>query len=319
MLKIIFCLILNVIVVFPVTIEIPKGATPKWIANHLAQKKVINSESAFYMYVRVRKLDSKLHSGEFEIPKNSSYKKIADILTGKVPQFISVTIPEGKTISETALILENHRIIDNHQSFLTYLKSAAIREPEAVNLFKSIPNNNFEGLLFPNTYHFSKLTPYETIMNTFIKQTYNTLLSEYQRSRSPKLSFYKTLILASIIEKEAATKLEMPIIAGVFYNRINQNMLLESCATVDYALGGPKKPVLSFKDLEVSSPYNTYLNRGLPPSPIAAPGKDAFLAALYPKKTPYLFFVSKNDGSGTHIFSKTYSEHLKNQQLTLSK
>ncbi len=310
---------MNAVVIYPTTIVIPKGSHSKYVTHQLVEKGIIKSSSKFHLYLRIRKLDSKIHSGEFEIPENASYQTIANIITGKVPQLISITIPEGKTIIEIASMLEEKRVINKSELFIKYLKSVAVEKTGYSSLFQNIPTRNFEGLLFPNTYKFSKLTPYDTVLKTLLKETSNVLLNEYKKVKSPRLSFYKTLILASIIEKEAGTKSEMSVISGVFHNRLRKNMLLESCATVDYALGGPKKPILSFDDLKFKSPYNTYLNRGLPPSPIAAPGKDAFLAALYPKSTPYLFFVSKNDGSGTHIFSKTYTEHLKNQQLTLAK
>ena len=132
------------------------------------------------------------------------------------------------------------------------------------------------------------------------------------------MTLHEIVTLASIIEKEAASTKEMPIISGVFHNRLNKKMLLESCPTVGYAMGKPRKRSLSFKDLKYKSPYNTYQNPGLPPTPIAAPGKKAIQAALNPTETTYLFFVSKEDGSGEHIFSNTYKEHLAHQKRILS-
>ncbi len=115
------------------------------------------------------------------------------------------------------------------------------------------------------------------------------------------------ITLASIIEREAKLDRERPIISSVFHNRLKKNKLLQSCATVQYALG-ERKEDLTLKDLEIDSPYNTYKHLGLPPSPIASPGKASIEAALFPEDTDYLYFVAKGDGS--HIFSKTYSEHL---------
>ena len=160
---------------------------------------------------------------------------------------------------------------------------------------------------------------FDQIYVTFIQRFNHVFLKLYNSKKQPKLSFYDTLILASIIEKEAGTLTEMPLISGVFHNRLKKNMYLASCPTVGYAMGKPRKKTLSYNDLKFKSPYNTYRNKGLPPTPIAAPGKNAFIAALNPKKTPYLYFVSKNDGSGTHVFSKTLSEHLNNQKKILAR
>ena len=110
----------------------------------------------------------------------------------------------------------------------------------------------------------------------------------------------------------------MDTISGVFHNRLKRKMALASCPTVGYAMGQPRKKMLTYKDLEYKSPYNTYKRLGLPPTPIAAPGKRAFYAALNPKDTPYLYFVSKADGTGTHVFSKTLKEHLNHQKKILA-
>jgi UPF0755 protein len=159
---------------------------------------------------------------------------------------------------------------------------------------------------------------YKQVYDSFIKRFNNVFLTNYQSASSPRLSFYDTLILASIIEKEAGTQKEMTTISGVFHNRLKKKMYLASCPTVGYAMGQPRKKSLTYKDLDYVSPFNTYRNKGLPPTPIAAPGKRAFLAALNPKKTYYLYFVAKNDGSGEHVFSLTLKDHLKNQKKILA-
>ncbi|HCM18410.1 MAG TPA: endolytic transglycosylase MltG, partial [Firmicutes bacterium] len=121
----------------------------------------------------------------------------------------------------------------------------------------------------------------------------------------------EVVTLASIIEKEAMLPEERPIISAVFHNRLRLKRPLESCATVQYALGY-HKPKLTYDDLEINSPYNTYRNAGLPPAPIANPGLDSILAALYPAEVDYLYFVAKSDGS--HVFTKTYNDHLRAQR-----
>ncbi|RAP23433.1 endolytic transglycosylase MltG [Candidatus Marinamargulisbacteria bacterium SCGC AG-343-K17] len=302
---------------FAVPVTIPSGANATWVSQKLQEKGIIKSPRLFYLYLRTNKLSTQLHTGDFDIPAGGSYKDISDILIGKKQQFISVTIPEGFTINEIASRLEKKAIISSAADFLTYIQQ---QPSSTINpLLSKETIQSFEGILFPDTYYFSKNSSFNTVYRAFIKRFNDVFLTEYQNTSSPKLPFYDTLILASIIEKEAGTISEMPIISGVFHNRLRKRMYLASCPTVGYAMGQPRKTSLTYKDLEVKSPYNTYKNKGLPPSPIASPGKRAFKAALNPDKTPYLYFVSKNDGSGTHIFSLTLNEHLRNQKKILSK
>ncbi len=300
-----------------IPITIPSGANASWVSHHLKEKGIVKSSKLFYLYLRTNKLCTQLHSGDFDIPKNSAYADISDILTGKKQQFISVTIPEGFTINEIAHRLQARQVISNATQFLAYIKKKQAQKINSLISTESL--TSFEGLFFPDTYYFSKNASFDSVVRVFINQFNRVLLSEYQQVQTPRLSFYQTLILASIIEKEAGTVTEMPIISGVFHNRLKKKMYLASCPTVGYAMGQPRKKSLTYKDLEFKSPFNTYKNKGLPPTPIASPGLRAFKAALYPANTPYLYFVSKNDGSGTHIFSLTLNEHLRNQKKILSK
>ena len=129
------------------------------------------------------------------------------------------------------------------------------------------------------------------------------------RAKELGMSIHDVITLASVIEREAANEAEHKKVAGVFYNRIKDGMKLQSCATVQYILK-ERKPVLTIADTEINSPYNTYLNEGLPPGPIASPGKSAIDAALWPEEHDYYYFVAKADGNG-HVFSKTFAEHQK--------
>jgi len=132
-------------------------------------------------------------------------------------------------------------------------------------------------------------------------------------SKLKKDELKKIVIIASIVEKEAELNSERPIIAGIFYNRLKRGMPLQSCSTIKYVIGNKKN--LTMSDIKIKTPYNTYIHRGLPPGPICNPGKESLKAAVYPAKTPYLFFVSKGDGS--HYFSTTYSEHLNAKNIYL--
>ena len=302
---------------FAEPIIVPPGSNAKKVADILKEKQLIKSSKMFYLYLRTNKLTTRLHSGQFDIPKNSSYQEISAILTGKKQQLVAVTIPEGFTLEEIAARLEHNNVISNAEKFLLLIKK---NENLTINQFiKKGKLTSLEGLFFPDTYHFSRNSSYKTVYMAFIKRFNAVLLDEYRKVSNPKLSFYDTLILASIIEKEAGTVKEMPLISGVFHNRLKKRMYLASCPTVGYAMGQPRKKSLTYKDLEYKSPFNTYKNKGLPPTPIASPGRLAFRAALYPKKTPYLYFVSKNDGSGTHIFSTNLNDHLNSQRRILSR
>tara|TARA_A100001015_G_C14977735_1_gene708048 strand:- start:839 stop:1795 length:957 start_codon:yes stop_codon:yes gene_type:complete len=302
---------------FAVPILIPPGSNAKKVADILKEKQLIKSPKMFYLYLRTNKLTTSIHTGQFDIPQQSSYQEISAILTGKKQQLVAVTIPEGFTLQEIAARLEQNNIISNAEKFLSFVKK---NENLTINQFiKRDKLSSLEGLFFPDTYHFSRNSSYKMVYQTFIKRFNAVLIDEYRTVSKPRLSFYDTLILASIIEKEAGTVREMPLISGVFHNRLKKRMYLASCPTVGYAMGQPRKKSLTYKDLEYKSPFNTYKNKGLPPTPISSPGRSAFRAALYPKKTPYLYFVSKNDGSGTHVFSTNLNDHLNSQRRILSR
>ena len=296
---------------FSVDITIPSGASAKWVSQHLKESGIVSSPNLFYLYLRANQLTNQIHQGSFHIPKESSFKDIANIITGKTPQWITVTIPEGLTLDEILSILKEKKIISDINAFKSYLSTMPVHTIDPT--LKNSPQV-YEGLFFPDTYYFGKRSSNEQVYNAFINQTKKELIAIYKSQSNPKLNFYDTLILASIIEKEAGTKTEMPTISGVFHNRLTKKMYLASCPTVGYALGEPRKKQLTYKDLDVQSPYNTYRQKGLPPTPIASPGKRAFIAALNPEDTPYFYFVSKNDGTGTHVFSRTLKEHVAHQK-----
>jgi UPF0755 protein len=297
-------------------ITIPPGSNAKWVSNELKAQGLVGSSRLFYAYLRANQLTTRIHSGVFDIPSNASYGDIANILTGKQQQLIKVTIPEGFTIGEIAQRLQARGIINRASDYLAYLTT----KKQALGAKVNVANmGSVEGVFFPDTYFFSRGSSFDVITEAFVTRFKEVLVAEYRAQKRPLLSFYDTLILASIIEKEAGTTAEMPTISGVFHNRLKKKMALASCPTVGYAMGQPRKRFLTYKDLEFESPYNTYKHRGLPPTPIASPGKQAFKAAMAPEATPYLYFVSKNDASGTHVFSLTLNEHLRNQKKILSK
>lgn len=300
-----------------VTVSIPNGASSKWIANHLEDVGVVTRALPLYAYFRLKSVDQSLQSGEFEIDRGASYKTITDILTGKVQQTISVTIPEGYTIKEIAQQLKKHRVIESEADFLGYLNGAVFSDFSSTQWVSKLPTKNLEGYLFPDTYYFSRRMSHPRIIRAFIQRFNEMAVPLYQASETT-LSLHQVITLASIIEKEAGTVDEMSLISGVFHNRLKQNMHLASCPTVGYAMGKPRKKFLTYKDLDVQSPYNTYRNRGLPPTPISAAGKRAIQAALYPQKTTFLYFISRADGSGRHEFSTNLRDHLNHQKRMMA-
>jgi UPF0755 protein len=180
-----------------------------------------------------------------------------------------------------------------------------------------LPNQPVEGFLFPDTYEFRADATPEEIVQALL-ENFERRVPPETRARAEQLGrpFYQVLIVASIVEREAAVPEERPVIASVFYNRLRENMPLQADPTVQYALGSPGNwwPSLdTVPDLAaVVSPYNTYRNAGLPPGPICNPGLAAIQAALSPAQTDYLYFVTRGDGSGAHVFARTYEEHVRN-------
>ena len=171
----------------------------------------------------------------------------------------------------------------------------------------------FEGYLFPETYEFADSMASWDVIDTIVRTGYEVMDTEWEdKCEAAGLSPFEAVVLASIVEREAASDAERDLVAGVFINRLRTGMRLESCATVQYALGEVRE-VLLFRDLEIESPYNTYRNPGLPPGPICSPGAASLEAVAAPDTADgFLFFVSRGDGSGEHLFATTAAGHARN-------
>lgn len=294
-------------------ITIPKGSSSKQISKILLQNKIIENALNYRIYLKAYRLETKLQAGSFVFENRKyNFSEITDILTSKnmANQFKKVLIQEGLTLGEIAEKLEAVKIIPSATAYLNYLKNKARSDlKQEFSYLNALPKDNFEGYLFPETYHFRIGSTFKEITRAFLKQFDEKIYQYWIRFKGPKpYSFHQTLSLAAIVEKEAMVESELPIIASVYHNRLIKGMKLEADPTVAYALGQPRKKRIYYKDLKTPSPYNTYYSKGIPPGPIAAVGEKAFKATLSPKKTPYLFFVAHGDGS--HNFSKTYAEHL---------
>jgi len=269
------------------------------IANRLKREGVIRDRSLFLLFTLLRGSYGELKAGEYQFTPSMGLLDVIKILEEGRVLIHKVTIPEGATVRDIANLLRDEGLVDKDR-FLYLAMNRAVAgqyDPEASTL---------EGFLFPDTYEFIKGMVEEEIIDHMVQRFFRTFTGEDEiRARRLGMSRYQVVTLASIIEREALVDREKPIIAGVFYNRLRQGMRLQADPTVLYGKNHQGPPTR--RDLQIDHPYNTYLQEGLPPGPIANPGERALRAALYPARVTYLYFVSKNDG--THHFSRTLEEH----------
>ncbi|TCO79080.1 endolytic transglycosylase MltG [Marinisporobacter balticus] len=291
-----------------IMVKIPKSASTTKIAKILKENNVINSDITFRILSKMAKTDGKMQAGEYLLKENMDAREIIDILVNgdTVKDMIKFTIPEGFELKQIIERLEGKGLINKDQ----FIEVANYGDFD-YKFLKDIPKgeNRLEGFLFPDTYEIANNATEKEIIVKMLNRFDDIFIDDYyKRVKELNMRINEIITLASIIEREAKLDKERPLVSGVFYNRIKKDMKFQSCATVQYVLG-ERKPKLSNKDIAIDSPYNTYKYYGLPPKPIASPGKPSIEAALYPKESEYLYFVvSKN---GEHHFSKTYKEHLR--------
>lgn len=289
-----------------IVLTIPQGAGTSAVARELKNNKLIHSEIFFKTVSRITGMDGKYNYGKFEIPKSGGYLTLFRVLSapGNVVETVRVTIPEGYEIYRTADLLEEKGLIDKDKFY--YLIDNGNFDYAFVN---NIPKREMrlEGYLFPDTYEFVPNDEYG-IINEMLRRFEEFYLKYEDGINNSGMSMDEIITLASIIEREAGSA-DKKLVSSVFRNRLGSNAYpyLQSCATVQYVLK-ERKPVLSLDDTQIDSPYNTYINPGLPIGPIASPGEASIEAALYPEETNYFFFVKGSDGE--HHFATTYNEHL---------
>ena len=286
-----------------VVFEVEKGQSAKDIALNLEKSGIIKKPWPFLMGYRIFFSGQSLKAGEYAITIPDSPKNILQVLSEGSVYLHSITIPEGLIIQEIANLLE----LEDFAARKDFLRDA-----EETSLIYSLDKEapNLEGYLFPETYRFAKGTPAEEIVAAMIFQFMKVFTREWiERAEELGMSIRDVVILASLIEKETSLRKEKKIVSAVFHNRLKIGMKLDCDPTIIYVLKLEErfKGRLRTKDLKYDSPFNTYLYSGLPPGPIANPGRDSLEAALNPADEKFLYFVSKNDGS--HHFSQTYREH----------
>ncbi|WP_434796929.1 endolytic transglycosylase MltG [Terrisporobacter vanillatitrophus] len=293
-----------------IVIDIPTGSTLSQVTNILKENNLIKNKTLFKLYVRVSNNSSKLKSGKYLFNQTYSNKEIIkDLSKGKVyNDGIKITVPEGSTSFEIMDILAKNKLGEKN------VYEELINNPkEFKEKFKFLDDEkikSLEGFLYPSTYYFNEKQSEKEVLEHML-ETFDSKYTDKLQKRQNELnkSLYEVINLSSIVEKEAVLDEDRPIIASVFYNRIKINMPLQSDATIQYIFKERKKSI-TYNDLKIDSPYNTYKVEGLPPTPIANPGIKSIEAVLYPANTEYLYFVATIEGGNT--YSKTYEEHVKN-------
>lgn len=291
-----------------IEIEIPSGSSTNDISEILLSKNLIKDATVFRYHVKKLGYDSRLKAGKFVLSKNMNVNELLDSLINKAnfDNTTNLTIVEGLIMQDSAKTIAEQLSLD-YDKLLALMSDAEYFRTDYKFLIDNPEITDLQGYLLPETYNVYKNSSEEDIVRYLLNQFEKYYeLTIFPAMANSKLSFQSIITLASIVEKEAVKKEERSTIAGVFMNRLDIDMKLQSCATVNYILG-EWKPRLSLEDIAVVSPYNTYLNKGLPPTPINSPGKASIEACLYPAETEYLYFLAKGDGSS--YFSKTLEEH----------
>lgn len=280
---------------------IKPGTSIRFVRDDLYQKKIIQNSVYFGMLIRILDKTQELKAGEYLFPKGSTpLSMLQQMTTGSGMINHEFTIVPGWTFKELRAALLQNPYLQHTLNFLS--------ERDVMRFLHS-KETSPEGQFYPDTYYFSA----GSADMALLKRAFKTMQKKFNvvwKSKAlhlPYQSSYDMLIAASLIEKEAYLARERPVIAGVLINRLNQNMLLQCDPTVIYGLDGRFDGKIHKDDLLEDTPYNTYIHKGLPPSPIAMPSLESLTAAAHPMLHDYLYFVAKGDGS--HFFSKTLAEH----------
>jgi len=281
-------------------ITVPPGQPLAATAAELERRGLVRSALKFRLLARWDGFDRRLKSGEYALAPTLSPLDILALMERGLVVLHRLTVPEGLTISQIAELAE--------RAGLATASEVAARATDPANVRAlGIPADTLEGYLFPETYFFPKTVTAEGILSAMLARFKAVFTPDWERRAAELgLTAHQVVTLASIIEKETGDPSERPLIGSVFHNRLKRGMRLETDPTVIYGIRNFDGN-LTRRHLETPSPYNTYLIKGLPPGPIANPGRQSLEAALFPAESPYLFFVSRNNG--THQFSTNLADH----------
>lgn len=302
-----------------VVVVIPEGATTKQIAQILKENGLIQYPSAFVKRVKESEYRGVLQPGEFTLNTGMNTWEMIEILGYVAPTrtvMATLTIPEGFSIEQIAARVEEQGLF-TEEEFLDAVQENTYN----YDILNSIPdgitvNYRLQGFLFPATYDIYEDTTAHDLVDMML-QKFDQVYNEQMRAQAEAMNYtaFEVVNRAAIVEREAKIDEERPMIAGVINNRLEQGMMLQMCPTVLYPItnGIYDKSEVTYDDLEVESPYNTYKNTGLPVGPICNPGEVSLNAVLYPAEHNYLYYHVDNEETGSHIFTETYEEHVNTQ------
>ena len=283
---------------------IEKGQTGSEIADMLFERGLIRSTQGFKLWLYLSGTNDKLQTGHYQIPNKVTVRELISLLQEGHVESIRVTIPEGYSVGDIAIVLEKNQIMKAKD----FLAEAKTYVPYPYMKGTKPATYPVEGFLFPSTYEIPVgATPREVIQMMADEMNRYLTPAVKKQIQAQHMSIHDFVTLASIVERESLFDADRPTIAGVFKKRLAHGIPLQSDATISYVLGYAKENV-TIGDTQLQSPYNTYVSKGLPPGPIANPGKKSLDAVLHSENTDYLYFVA--DKEGHNHFSKTYEEHL---------
>lgn len=287
-----------------VTFTVERGASPRRVAEDLAQVGLVEGAWQIRLATRLRGDGNRIKAGTYELHSGQSPWTILDHLVAGRVRTVRVTLPEGWTAAWTVAILADSLGLDRER-----LATLVAEPPAALRRGLGLPGGRgLEGYLFPETYRFAEGLAAEEVLEVLLGE-FSAAVDDDLRARYAErgLDLHEAVTLASIVEAEAQRSEEAPKVAAVYLNRLREGWKLEADPTVAYALE-KQGETITYKDLEVDSPYNTYRNRGLPPGPINSPGAAALRSVGWPEEDfPAMYFVA--DGKGGHVFSRTWEEH----------
>jgi UPF0755 protein len=284
----------------PVIFEVRRGESLNSVIERLKEDEIVPSKLNMRIASFIYGADRKIRAARYRIPNGLSYLDLIELfLTGDADYLKQVKIFDGMTSEWIASRMRTDLFIDSTEFLQT------LRNDSLLNL-AGTGANSLNGYLLPMEYYFYERSSPEEILGIFIKE-FNNFVNDTLRQRAREMGYtiHEVITLASIIEGETNKNEEMPVIAGVYYNRLRIGMRLQADPTIQYVIKDWRR--LTFKDLELESPYNTYKYKGLPPGPINNPGRSAIRGAFFPDKHKYLYFVA--DTTGGHRFSETFSQH----------
>lgn len=289
----------------PVIFEVRPSKSFKAVSEELYRLGVINNPKLFYLYARVKGERGQLRVGEYELNSSMVPGEVLAVITSGKSRARPFLVPEGHNIFEIAALYEIQGF-GRREDFL-----ALAQDRPFVKLLLGQEFESLEGYLFPETYQITKFTTVKELLTSMVRRFQSTFAEVTAVHSKKSFTTHQAVTLASIIEKETGAPSERRTISSVFHNRLSKRMRLQTDPTVIYGMtlaSGAIPTNIRKNDLLNPTPYNTYVISGLPPGPISNPGKEALMAALNPDGSEFLYFVSQNNG--THIFTKTYQDHL---------